>query len=872
MADDIKLEDGTYIVMNVAASSSAVDGKGKALTISSTNANKFCIRSRQDTGRQFCSVRTEENETVFFYSLFNKVPYVNSFYTAADETANSAHKQGTPKVGAQVYADTYTGGGKCRWKVEHISNTYVNYAGRQYPVFRIINSLSSSTTEEQVEMAAASEGENANVTVQLYAQTTANRLHQWFFLPMEEVPSGYYSIRTAKAVDRFLVEENNKSIVMSSTSNRNDNRGIWAVTQYDPQGRCYLINLETRHQIYVNSKQQRIGGKPQCGTMQNGNESRWMIRAAGISDKYNGAYYNSYILPTPYYVTDTGDNAILDAFYDHPNGNPRIYPDLRRSTGEPKQQWFFAAAEAYDKTLTVPSDLSVDLNDAQNYNIVALKNGSDVFPSWVGKGNAWQCRYRFISIMPSSIAYASGTAFPLEDGDESWRSIFDDSFANDGWGELATYNCDATLIFNGSNSSTRGASGRYRSDYPIHVGNTINVGNEQWYFGSSLTDANCYEGITLEVQVRTWSSSFGTIEGLTSHGGSCSKVFKIVYAPTLTISGLSVSGDGIAIEYSLDYYREGTAIRLSSEGYFNEFEWNNVPNAGTLTIPWFSKYIPFDGDEIPIDWTVITAAGANVSGVSMVTVSSDIDQTDVIEIPESYFDELDNGSRLYRIRQLDSDTAARTWLLIDQRGEGDEAVTENFIQNESNAPYLQVVELPKSDDGWFYIPYPFGKPFSIRQIGYVSAEVSQQLDIPQGLCILQSYFDAKKKYRDKTRMWNWGSYKNVDEWFEIFLNEGENPTESVATNYTNYQTKTTEKAWEVTQFGNTRAQTRSVNGVAWSQLMPDYISRIDAFSACKYAWYRSFDGEVCRVAITDVKEDRKTWGTSIGVDMRRIDG
>lgn len=940
MADDEELVTGTYVVMNAAYY--------KALQIrggSGSNKNNFVIypRDTDPNSAQFCSVVVDDGVAVLYYTLLGPVrgtvPMVTQFYTQSDEDAHDYQKKGTPKVDQAVVGGTYVGGTASQWRVERVAGEYVRYNAVQYPTYKLLNNAGQDG-ENAVVMAATSSADYGAVKLRWNDTAVGDEYKHWFFYPVEEAPSGYYTIRCASQMDRMIIEDTNNSIVTSSTTNRNDNRAIWALTNTDAQGRCYFVNLQTNRAMWLPSENRRIGGKPVCGALTTGRESFWVPVLAGVSDKLNSVQYKSYVINTPYYITDQGDAAILDPYYDQ--STPRTLPDLRRITGNAKQRWAFTPAEAYDKNLKVPSDLALDYKDAKHYDLITVEGTAfDLFPSWVGEGDAWQLRYRIKTVgmctgttIDPVTEQASKQYATMSPDDTSWKSIFDNDPYNDGWGDIGTYNCDATLQFNQPNATGRGISGRYRSDMPIHV-EEISVGGIMRSFGNDSGNVNYVE---VEFEVRQWTASFGNVESLTAHGGSASHINYLGFSPSVNITSFIVKPNGIEMAYELNgvmnptakdfnvqskdgYFRNNSQTRynnqpvswrsiyISPEGveYSEEYiddclssgltlpgfpqEWTKTrirdrlpmvwPNTGTYVCDFGTK-LPKDGETIYLNWSIEDTRGFKQSGVSAVTVESELDTADTYEFLPATIVERNDGSHLMTFdnfitsMKMDGLNASdpRVQLVINRRP-STIAVAGEFDQTDiNNYKWLDTYDLDQYGMSYM-VPYPFGKCFAVRMYVVVTADIRSYLrthyDInpSTNVVIFEQLFDARIGFRYRTRVWNWGV---DDDWFEIFVNLDENPTETVTTKLTSANTKTTERAWETVQFGNTPEQQRTITGALYPPLMGDYLAKTEKFSKCKYAWYRSFDGEVLRVAIESVKEERKTWGATVDVDMRRVDG
>ena len=452
---------------------------------------------------------------------------------------------------------------------------------------------------------------------------------------------------------------------------------------------------------------------------------------------------------------------------------------------------------------------------------------------------------------------------------------------------METPNCGAVLSYNEDNSVSRGASGRYVGDLPLPGLSDALV------FGGSSGNVDRY---LIQFEVRAWSQTYDKVSNdLSCHGGSASATIRVVYRPELTLSALKVDAYGLYLSYSSDLNRGSNKIVIESPDYAKQLDTKKIGNYSTSSVMYsrtlseskcvsgnaprsgtyyldFGGVIPDVGDEIPFKWTITTVDGISSTGSAVLPVqSTDFSNAVSISCTPTF---LTNGTRILRISIPNPSSGTkfvakseRCTLVINNRPNGSSAASQ-FTRNSSNSAYLEYVDVPvtttASGAEYFAVPYPFGKPFKVEIIGDTN-------DSQGRIGRYEYYHSAFTDFRNRTRMWNYGSYIGNTEWYEVFVNEGDNPTESVTTQYSSNAVKTTERDWELVQYGNTPEQTRTVSGVVLPALMADHVGRTEDFSKCKYAWYRSFDGEVMRVAITCVNETRKTWGTQVSVEMRRTD-
>lgn len=917
MADGEGITTGMYLIISLHASNNVTTGNGFCLSRAggdNSDANSMVIYKEGYRGTPNVAtiyIDSDSGEaTIVAPMLANKVACVRQS-DMYQPTNSDGDPDGDPypRPGANVWSEGNWGGRRGRWKIEAVPNVFGTYGGNTYQAYRFISSMSPD--DHKMEMAVTGNANRTYVKFEAYADATGNLRHYWMLIPQPLVPDGFYNIRIAKSVHRLIVGNSNGSVTSVADSERNDNRDIWyiAKSEVDPT-LVHIRNLgamlaetdangstiasATGGYLIVNSDEviKAKAGKtsrPVVGRLGNGGANqRWAILPKDESDTYNDNRYQAYDLLSNAFYTEYDYWAVSRYMlcpFKPASYNALTYPEFRlanfNTVSDPIMfQYFLTWAHAYNKNLTVPSKLALNYMGIPYFATFGISgSGKYVYPSWVGGDNDnWQLRYRITAYRRADDKIATSRAY----ADRSWKSILDDDSANNGWGDNETPNCGADLSYNESNSSGNGASGRYVAQ----LGIPITLGNA----GAQM------DKINIEFQVRAWDSSFDKIsDSVSCHGGSASKLFTIAYLPELTLSQLKVDAYGMYLTYSSDFHRNGNKIVIESAGYAAQLPWKNKLTSYKAGTPmrarmenqklcanglanYTGKYyldfggagVPDIGDEFPFTWSITSPDGVTNSGAMVLPVSStDFSNAIVVNCPTSY---TSNGTKILKIDVATSASqyflrgSSRCTLVVNHRPKGTSAAGQ-FMRNASNLPYLEIVDIPRTTVGnaeYFAVPYPFGKPFMVEIIGDTT-------DSQGRIGRFAYYHSAFNQFRDKTRMWNFGNSIGDDCWYEIFVNEGENPSESVSTQFTSNAVKTTQRDWELVQFGNTPEQTRSVTGVVYDGLMNNYILRTKDFSKCKYAWYRSFDGEVLRVAITSVKETRKNWGMSVSVEMRRSD-
>lgn len=798
-----------------------------------------------------------------------------------------------PRAYANVYNEANWGGRRGCWRIEKVANLTGYYDGKPYPLYRIVSEMGYSN--HKMEMAFVNRANGAAVRFEDYADSTGNLNHFWMFIPQNSAPDGFYKIRVSKSVNTVLIGQSNGAVTLAADSERSDNRDIWVV-QHDgvEPDHQFIRNLggiivdEESGYLMVPNGQNKEKGRPTVGRLRDDwRYDRWVLLPRDRSDKYNNDYYQSYELLSNAFNYDywSVSRYILCPFKAS-SSSLLTYPEFRLSytdsAAEIKRfQYFLTWAHAYNKNLTVPSKLAFNYKGVPNYTAFGVSgSGQYIYPSWVGGNNSdWQLRYRIVGFRYSTDKVATNRTY----SDSSWKSIMDGESSNNGWGDNEIPNCSATLSYNEGNSSGNGAAGRYVSNLGIPV--TLGTGSGEM------------DRIVIEFQVRAWESSFDKVsENLSCHGGSASARFSVCYLPTLTLSHLKVDAYGLYLDYASDLLRNGNKIIINSPGNTESLPWrkrmssyaagsvmrNRMENqkvcengvakhSGKYYLDFGAAGVPNVGDEFPFSWTIVSPDGVTNSGSTVLAVEqADFSNVVTVDCPVSA---TAGGTRMLRIDAAQTTgtyvellQGAKCTLVINHRPNGT-AESSQFAKTSANAPYLEYINIPRSGrqpNEYFVVPYPFGKPFMVEVLGGTADS--------QGRIGRFEYTHAAfNNERDKTRMWNFGSYISDNDWYEVFVNEDTNPEESVSTQFTNTEIKTIRRDWELVQFGNTPEQARSVTGVVYPALMPDYISRTERFSKCKYAWYRSFDGEVLRVAIIGVNETRKVWGESVSIDMRRVD-
>ena len=153
----------------------------------------------------------------------------------------------------------------------------------------------------------------------------------------------------------------------------------------------------------------------------------------------------------------------------------------------------------------------------------------------------------------------------------------------------------------------------------MHTADIENVGG-RWY---AFSDAG-------DLMYSAESDAMATGSGLSAHGEVMQKAIHISWKPTLTISELGWTPDGLIIKYSSDYKHDGNSIKLLSvydatlgqyivgpdsrtnEAYIGGvYTWTGMDHSGQLTLPQsYLDFPPVDGDRLSVRMALLSDNGA----------------------------------------------------------------------------------------------------------------------------------------------------------------------------------------------------------------------------------------------------------------------
>lgn len=798
MADEEQagLQDGTYVVV------SRIRTQGdRALDIYGaldryTPGHPIQTHLRNGSEAQVCVVRSDGDGAVaLFFPLVNKVASAGTLQGEAGSMK--------PVPGSDVIPQDPTGQDQALWTPSHTaSDGTMTVNGQILPCYRLSCKLDSTLYLH----ATGASANGARVNVATADAGTGD--FEWAFLPIDGVPAGTYRILSAVSTGRQLgvaaSSQGAGSNVQSQGKAATDNTQVWVVSYPEEgTGRCKIANAGSGLAVtgYSKNGATQAGARVTVQKWAGAAGQLWLTDPQGTV-RHEGTDYPSYYLRTP-----LGESNLVISPCDNM---------LRPQTNVTLQQqdstlaWIFVPTEAFATDMAAPMAAMVRIGGIDRSLHGVAAGQISAYPSWIGgtgegAPTEWQLRYRTRVRRGGEPASRRS---PNRWEDSPWRSILDDSMANEGWGEVGAANCAATA-----------SGGRWVSNRPIPLKMTSTT--------PGADDDPLLTGDLIEIQfeVRGFSSEWGE-DGVRAHGATCAATCRVALLASIDVTTLSFGLDGALAAYSSTATRGGNTVRIWSDGYFDTGSRSGAGTTGSLSSGSISG-IPAQGQTLAVGWSVTTVDGVANAGSQLVAASVDFDGAAIMGALEH---ELEDGA-LIRV-SLEHKGSQRLWLEA-----GGEAI-----------------EMRAEDDGSFLVPYPMRSSFALRALA---------LD---GWGVLRRWGSHHGPMGGRTRWLNWdgGSLR-------LHVREGDHPTENVDTSADVDEHFSTGRAWQLVRVGSSRAQTRSVSGSVVDAFDEEGRSKVAELARQRFAWYRDPSGEVCRVAIAGVSEERRSGWVDVTVDMRRVD-
>ncbi len=810
------LADGTYTLVPASATGCAMDIVN-ALDENDTTVQIWTRLTASDAVKvdaQIVQVMTVSTGVYLLrFPLTGKV---------MDLTAN-------PAAGNAVVEYAESGSGCQKWKIVDTGATaslvgnYTTTASN----FELYTIESNANTSFSVKSGTAS-----GTALTLAATDTTASTQQWAFLPLYTVTDGTYFIgcvndpsvvcdvaykSTANGSRVFIDSKNGGNNQIWNFSNNTDGTVSITDTNSGKLLSCGLSGVSgTEVYIWAND---------------NHDDQHWLVVLESCM-LYNGQMYPIYEIKA---------KVGTDLSLDYAGGSTQIENRLQiwTTNGTNAQRFILIPTEAYGSSMPVPSSLALRFPDGRDqtgpwgncpptYGItdgIENSNGSwtTVFkPSLVCTTKTLQVRYRTKSLLASN--HNSGGWGP-------WRSLADDSTANEGLGKM--WSANVTMIKSGS---------RLVSPHGIYV--TVGTGSGQ----SDL--------VYIEVQARSYTDSYGD-SAASAHGPTFDGTCQVVWAAWPTFSAAAISHDGIWIPYTSTLSANDTAAKLKVSAtdsigntVFNSYANTSMSASDTFKVP-YSRLaeIPADGATLHLSWTMTSGYGVVRSDTPSVTVSSDADHG--ITVAPSFV--YDSYLRGYRCTFKAGMTNACYVYVTSGHSQRYEACEQ--ISKDSSAGTVTFLVLPQ-----------FGKAIKVLTSAYTS-------DTKWGF-----NSDTLDAISSEDAVWNWSIGSNiVSAALRVSTDNSPSHTYDLTPDYSVHVT--TGREHEIVTFGESMTGELNSTGVIVPDLLSDIPNQIETnFDALAYTGPRGEDvifrdafGRWARVAIIGVSQPHQlSIYSALTVKMREV--
>lgn len=791
------LQDGTYIVVSRIRPQGdrVLDVPGaRDVYTGPLNVQTF---ARNGTEAQVCVVRsTDDGDVALFFPLVNKI--ATAGYLEGDAGSMK------PIKGSNVIFQDPTGQEQGLWTPSHTaSDGSITVDGQILPCYRLACKLDGTLFMQ------ATGGSATGAPVKVNTADAGTGDFEWAFLPIDGVPAGTYRILSAVTTRMQLgvaaSSQGAGSSLQSQGKAATDNTQVWVVGYPEEgTGRCRITNAGSGLAVTGYSK----GGKTSAGakvTVQKWAGSTgqlWLTDPVGTV-RHEGTDYPSYWLRTP-----LGEDSLVISPCDAML-RPQTNVTLQRQ--DKALAYIFVPTEAFASDMAAPAAATLMVGGIASDLHGVAEGPVSAYPTWVGgtgqgAPTKWQLRYRTRARRAGQQAARRSPA--TWDG-SPWRSILDDSMANEGWGEVGTANCAASA-----------SGGRWVSDRPIQLKLT---GSSPAAGDDALTTGDLVE---VQFEVRGFADEWGE-DGARAHGATRAATCTVALVASVNVTALNFGLDGAAATYTSTATRGGNTVRIWSDGYFDTGAAAGSAAAGRL-VDGTLEGIPSQGQSLIVGWSIMTVDGVSNSGSQPVAATCDLDGADLMTATEWETEE----DALLHVR-LQHQVSQRLWLEL---ADG------------------EAIEIEPGEDGTFDVPYPMRAQFAISALA---------LD---GDGKLWRWRSQHAQMGGRTRWFNWEGGA-----LRLHVREGEHPSESVDTSSNTDEQWSTARRWQLVRVGSSKAQTRTVSGTVVDMLDVGTREAVSALARQRFVWYRDPSGEVCRVAVSGVQEDRHADWVDVTVDMRRVD-
>lgn len=222
---------------------------------------------------------------------------------------------------------------------------------------------------------------------------------------------------------------------------------------------------------------------------------------------------------------------------------------LMQYDGSLDQKWAFVPTSApLTSGIPVPANLS--------YSEPAENGADSVTISFDCNWLDFQIRTKYRKRLPATSALYKWTDWT------PWCSAADGIPGNYGWGDEWT------------------ADVSYDAGTADHKTYTIAIPDDYIVDGANAVETE------ISVEVRCWASGWQGHEGLYVHGYQAAMDIDVRYMPTLTISGATLSGEGLTVAYTSDYLDGGCEVTVGTDTASETYTGKGLyGGSGSVTIP-----------------------------------------------------------------------------------------------------------------------------------------------------------------------------------------------------------------------------------------------------------------------------------------------
>lgn len=642
------VDDGTYVVRNVANTSlcvnscGATDGNGANVwlyTFDETDASYVTVWTRSDGSRQMMFPATGK----------------------CIDIANNTVAQG---ANVQQYSDNDTPAQ--RWTITQVSGKTVSYDGVTYDVHKI---YATETVGEDTEYLLEVEGtgtpsSGTNLCIAVDETTSTDQM--WFFVPANPVPTGTYRIHPA--VDTSLVLDvaggstgiGTRILIYGQNYNNNQ---CWWLQEAEETGRskisaCHGIFSTDGRVLATYDTNAATSGQMVCIDGDRGDtDQRWVLTPHGTS-RYNGSTVPTYMVRN---YAAQGTSEVLDVT----GGSSTVgtWLQLWEQNLSDAQRFYFEPWSMSSDDLPVPAGLALSKSaSGANAARELAANGTTTWhPVWRCTGTTYKGRYRYRMRKVGKSIDSWGV----------WRSMADGSPANDGLG--TTFRPNVTV-----------------SETPVKVSPSITLPE---------VDNATYDYGEVQFELSRYESDYRGRTGLCAHGATANATVRLAWDPDVSVTEVAWSPDGLRVGYSSDYLRGGNTVTVSGGVMSEPYTVTGVPRAGTVVVPpEYMRRVPSEGEQVTLTLTMETDAWST-TGSHAVDVAWDASHG--LSVVPEYADS-DRGTKLVTVPRTSSDIC---WLVWDGQTERCEEVsstpaTRTFEVVHPFATAYDVFVLSTSGSSW----------------------------------------------------------------------------------------------------------------------------------------------------------------------------